>query len=86
MADAEEIALRVAEAGSRAQEASLSLEYEASEDIALLQRLQATFGDQQAGQEAVSRLYAALRCVLAAGTALRDAKGHGDDLVARILS
>lgn len=86
MADAEEIALRVAQAGRKAQEAALSLEYEASEATALMQRLQTTFGGQRAGQEAVGRLYSALRCVLAAGTALRDAKGHSDDLVARIRS
>ncbi len=86
MSNVAEIAARAADIGDNAGRIATSLDYEAREISSVMQRVQSEFGNQQAGQEAVLRLNSALAKIIAAGTAMRNEKMHGQDFIAKIRS
>lgn len=86
MTSVAEIAVHTARIGEKAESVSRSLELEAQEIASLMSRIQLTFGDQLAGQEAVAQLYHALTNLNAAGSSMRALKAHSENFIARLLS
>ena len=86
MSNVAEIAAKTAGIGESAGRIATALDYEAREISSVTQRIQSTFGNQPAGQEAVLRLNGALTRTIAASIAMRNERAHGMDFVAKIRS
>ena len=86
MASITDIAMHTARIGEKAENVSRSLELEAQEIASLMSRIQSTFGDQEAGQEAVVQLHHALTNLNTAGSSMRTLKEQSKNFIARLLS